>query len=90
MIKVSEQEIKDFLDNEFPGQPYLIGCGYWYVQAGKCLGQNLHYEYQQIRFIYTLRDLIGEVYVIIFGLMLWIPVFRIVIGGDMVVIGRWM
>lgn len=46
MIKVSEQEIKDFLDNEFPGQPYLIGCGYWYVQAGKCLGQNLHYEYQ--------------------------------------------
>lgn len=46
MIQASEQQIKDFLEIEFPGQPYYIGCGYWFVQAGKCLGQNLHYEYQ--------------------------------------------
>lgn len=46
MIQVSEQQIKEFLEIEFPGQPYCIGCGYWFVQAGKCLGKNLHYEYQ--------------------------------------------
>ena len=27
MIQASEQQIKDFLDNEFTGQPYYIGCG---------------------------------------------------------------
>lgn len=46
MIQVSDRQIKDFLENEFPGQPYHIGCGFWFVQAGKCLGKNLHYEYQ--------------------------------------------
>ena len=45
-VEVSEELIREFVDNEFPGQPYYIGCGYWFVQAGKCLGQNLHYEYQ--------------------------------------------
>lgn len=46
MIQVSEEQIKDFLEKEFPGQPYSLGQGYWFVQAGKCLGKNLHYEYQ--------------------------------------------
>ncbi len=46
MIQVSEQQIRDFLESEFPGQPYSIGDGYWFVQAGKCLGEDLHFEYQ--------------------------------------------
>lgn len=39
MIQVSEEQIKDFLEKEFPGQPYSLGQGYWFVQAGKCLGK---------------------------------------------------
>ena len=46
MIQVSEEQIKDFLEKEFPGQPYSLGQGYWFVQAGKCLGKNLHYEWR--------------------------------------------
>lgn len=46
MVEVSVSQIEEFAKSEFPGQPYYIGNGYWYIQAGKCLGQNLHFEYQ--------------------------------------------
>lgn len=45
-VEVSEEQIKEFVNNEFPSQLYHIGNGFWFVQAGKCLGKNLHYEYQ--------------------------------------------
>lgn len=46
MVEISATQIEEFAKSEFPGQPYYIGNGYWYIQAGKCLGQNLHFEYQ--------------------------------------------
>ena len=49
MVNVSEQQIKDFVNEDFPNKPYSIGNGYWFIQAGKCLGKNLHYEYQNGR-----------------------------------------
>ena len=45
MIEVSPSLITDFFQQEFPDQPYDIGKNYWFVQAGNCLGRNLHYEY---------------------------------------------
>lgn len=45
MVEVSDLQIEEFAKNEFPGQPFFIGKGFWYIQAGKYLGEYLHYEY---------------------------------------------
>ena len=47
MIEVSHCQIEEFAQKEFPGKPIKIGNGYWYVQAGTCLGENLHYEFYE-------------------------------------------
>ena len=44
MVEVSDLQIEEFAKNEFPGQPFFIGKGFWYIQAGKYLGEYLHYE----------------------------------------------
>lgn len=49
MINISEQQIKEFVHEEFSDKPYCIGNGYWFIQAGMCLGKNLHYEYHDGR-----------------------------------------
>lgn len=47
MVEVSNCQIEEFAQKEFPGKPVRIGNGYWYVQAGTCLGENLHYEFYE-------------------------------------------
>ena len=47
MVEISSDQIKDFVDSEYTGQPFLIGNGFWYIQAGTCLGEYLHYEYHK-------------------------------------------
>ena len=45
MIEIEKSEIEDFAKSQFPGRASFIGKGWFYIQAGKCLGSNLHYEY---------------------------------------------
>lgn len=46
MVEITDSQIEEFAKKEFPGKPFYIGNGYWYIQAGSYLGQNLHFEYQ--------------------------------------------
>ena len=45
MYNITKEEFVQFAESEFPGSPYYWGNGYCYIQAGTCLGQYLHYEY---------------------------------------------
>lgn len=45
MIEIEKSQIDDFARSQFPGRTTYIGKGWFYIQAGKCLGANLHYEY---------------------------------------------
>lgn len=45
MIEIEKSKIEDFAKSQFPGRASFIGKGWFYIQAGKCLGSNLHYEY---------------------------------------------
>ena len=45
MYFLTKEEFEQFAISEFPGSPYYWGNGYCYIQAGSCLGKNLHYEY---------------------------------------------
>lgn len=45
MYYLTKEEFEQFAISEFPGCPYYWGNGYCYIQAGTCLGENLHYEY---------------------------------------------
>lgn len=45
MIEIEKFQIEDFAKSQFPGKAYYIGKGWFFIQAGKCLGANLHYEY---------------------------------------------
>ena len=69
MIQVSEEQIKDFLEKEFPGQPYSLGQGYWLYKLANVLEKICTMNIRQKKCICTLKDLIGAVSVITFGLM---------------------
>ena len=45
MIPIDRKLIEEFAKSEFPGKSYAINDSYWYIQAGTCLGEELHYEY---------------------------------------------
>lgn len=51
MIEITQEDFEAFVKKEFPGQKYKWEydgkSSYFYVQAGTCLGENLHYEFYE-------------------------------------------
>ena len=51
MVDLTKEDFEAFVKKEFPGQKYKWEydgqTGYFYVQAGTCLGENLHYEFYE-------------------------------------------
>ena len=44
MKEITKEEFEDFVRQEFPNTPSRYEDGYCFIQAGSCLGDNLHYE----------------------------------------------
>ena len=51
MLEITKEDFEAFVKKEFPGRKskweYDGKSGYFYVQAGTCLGEDLHYEFYE-------------------------------------------
>ncbi len=45
MVPIPKEEIEQFARENFPGKAYRYGASFAFIQAGTCLGEDLHYEY---------------------------------------------
>ena len=44
MKELTKEVFEEFAKKEFPNAPFRYDDGFCYIQAGSCLGENLHYE----------------------------------------------
>ncbi len=45
MVEINKEDFEQFAKENFPEKAYFYGDTYFFIQAGDCLGTDLHYEY---------------------------------------------